>query len=142
MFSKNPIYRNQREEYAEEEDEGKTWMYVLMIFSFSDFKYSEKMINTFRCSKIIIYIYTEGFHKEKKNRCRRTPVNIATLSVEQHQEASRGTAAEQTSSPLRSEFNTLLKYPFLPESRICDPVTLGNLVSIGNNQWNQVGHDS
>jgi hypothetical protein len=32
----------------------------------------------------------------------------------------------------------MLKYPFLPEPRIWDPVTLGNLVPIDNNQWNQV----
>jgi hypothetical protein len=42
-------------------------------------------------------------------------------------------------SPLRSEFKFMLKYPFFPEPLIWDPVTLDNLVSIGNNQWNQVG---
>jgi hypothetical protein len=142
MLGKNPVYRKQREEYTEEDEEEKTWMYVQMIFGFNDFKYSEKMINTFRCSKIIIFIYTEGFHMKEKDRCRRTPVNIAALFIEQHPEASRGTAAEQKSTPFRSAFNTLLKYLFHPESRIWDPVALSNLVSIGNNQWNQTGHDS
>jgi hypothetical protein len=102
-------------------------------------KYTEQMINTFRCSNLTIFIFTKEFHTEKKNRFPRTPVNITSVSIEQHQEASKGTAAEQMSSFLRSVFNSLLKYPFLPEPRIWDSVTLGNLVSIGNNQRNQVG---
>jgi hypothetical protein len=108
------------------------------MFGFNDVKYSEKLINTFRCSKVMIYIFTEGFPTEGEVRFPRTPVNIASVFFKQYHEANRKTAAEQIGSPLRSEFIFMLKYPFLSEPGIWDPVTLGNLVSIGNNQWNQV----
>jgi hypothetical protein len=86
----------------------------------------------------MIYIFTEGFPSEEEIRFPRTPVNIALVSIEQYYEPSRRTAAEQMGSPLRSIFKFMLKYTFLPEPRIWDPVILGNLVSIDNNQWGQV----
>jgi hypothetical protein len=90
----------------------------------------------------MVYIFIEGFHIEEKNRCQRTPVNNALLFFDQYHEASRRTAAEQMNSLFRSEFKFILKFPFLPEPRIWDPRTLGNLASIGNNQWGQVGMTS
>jgi hypothetical protein len=141
-LSKNHICRKRREEYFGECSKDKTWVYIKVMFGFSDVKYAEKLINTFRCSRVIIYIFTEGFPTEEEIRFLRTPVNIVSVSIEQYHEASRRTAAEQMGSPLRSEFKFMLKYPFLPEPRIWDPMTLGNLFSIGNNQWNQVGMTS
>jgi hypothetical protein len=135
LLSKNPICGRRREGYFGESSKGKTWVYVQVMFGFNEVKYTEKMINTFRCSKIIIYIFTEGFHTEEKSRCQRTAVNNALLFFEQYHEASRRTSAEQMGSPLRSVFKFMLKYRLIPEPRIWDPVTLGNLVSIGNNQW-------
>jgi hypothetical protein len=90
---------------------------------------------------ISIFIYTEWFHTKIEVEFPRTPVNFVSFFSEQYHEASRGAAAEQKGSPFRSVFKFMLKYPSIPESRIRDPVTLGNLVSIGNNQWNQVGID-
>jgi hypothetical protein len=87
----------------------------------------------------MVYLITEGFHTYEKNGFLRTPINSALLIIVQYHEASRRTAAEQMGSPLRSVFKFMLKYPFIPELRNWDPVTLGNLVSIGNNQWDQVG---
>jgi hypothetical protein len=98
-------------------------------------------INTFRCSSLI-FIYTEGFPTEDEIRFPKTPVFIASVFIEQYHEASRRTAAEQMGSPFRSVFRSMLKYPSISEPRIWDPVTLGNLVSIDNNQWSQVGMTS
>jgi hypothetical protein len=110
-----------------------------MMFSFSVEEFSENMINTFRCADMRIYFFTDGFHNEEEVRFSRSPINNASVFFDQYHEASRRTAAEQMSSPLRSVFNFMFKYPSIPEPRIWDPVTLSNLVSIGNNQWNQVG---
>jgi hypothetical protein len=74
-----------------------------MMFSFTEEKYTEKLINIFRCSRIIICIFTEGFHTEEKNGCQRTPANNALLSIDQYHETSRRTAAEEMGSPFRSE---------------------------------------
>jgi hypothetical protein len=132
-LSKNPICRKQRKGYFGECSKDKIRVYIQVIIGFNIIKYAEKLINTFRCSRVTIYIFTEGFPTEEEFRFPRTSVNIATLSFEQHHEASRRTAAEQMGSPLRSRVKFMLKDPFLPEPRIWDPVTLGNLVSIGNN---------
>jgi hypothetical protein len=109
-LSKNPICRKQREGYFWECSKDKTRVYIQIIIGFSEVKYEEKLINTFRCSRVIIYIFTEGFPTEEEIRFPRTPVNIAILSIEQQREASRRTAAEQMGSPLRSVFKFMLKY--------------------------------
>jgi hypothetical protein len=88
LLSKNPICRKQREGYFGE------------------------------CRNLTIFIFTEEFHTQKKNRCQRTPVNKALLLFDKYHEASRRAAAEQIGSPFRSEFKFMLKYPFLPEPRI------------------------
>jgi hypothetical protein len=107
------------------------------MFGFSNVEFAEKQINTFRCSSLI-FIYIEGFPTEDEVRFPITPVNIASVFFEQYHEASRRTAAEQMDSPFRSIIKSLFNEPVLLEPRIWDPATLGNLVSIGNNQWGQV----
>jgi hypothetical protein len=71
----------------------------------------------------------------------RTPVNVVSIFSDQHHEASRRTAAEQMSFPLRNAIKFMLKKPIFTEPRILDPATLGNLVPIGNIQWDQVVND-
>jgi hypothetical protein len=139
LLSKNPICGKRRDGYPGESSKGEIRVYIQVMIDFNEVKCTEKMINIFRSSKVMIYGITEGFHTEKKNRYRRTPVNNALLSIDQYHKTSRRTAAEQMGSPLRSVNKFMLKYPFSPEPRIWDQVTLGNLVSIGNNQCNQVG---
>jgi hypothetical protein len=116
-------------------------MLIQILFGFINIKYAEKQINTFRCSSLIV-IYTEGFPTQDEVRFPRTPVIIASVFFEKYHEASRRTAAEKMSSPFRSIHQIFAQVPVLPELRIWDPATLGNLVSIGNNQWNQVGMTS
>jgi hypothetical protein len=89
-----------------------------------------------------IFIYTEGFHTKDEVEFPRTPVNVVSFFSEPYHEASRGAASEQKGSPLRSIFKLMLKYPSISGSRIWDPVTRSNLVSIRNNQWNQAGMTS
>jgi hypothetical protein len=100
LLSKNPICRKQREEYFRERSEDKIWVFFQMMFNFSEEKFSEKLINTFRCSETI-YIFTERFHSEKEVEILRTPANIASVFFDQHQETSRRTAVRslQTNSP-------------------------------------------
>jgi hypothetical protein len=142
MLSKNPVCGKRREEYFGEYSRSKTWVFIQVIFGFNEVKYTEKMINSFRCSKIVIYLFTEGFHTEKKNEFQRTPANIVSLFFDQYRETRRRTAAEQMGSPFRSVHQILAQVPVLPEPRIWDPVTLSNLVPIGNNQWDQVDKTS
>jgi hypothetical protein len=63
------------------------------MFGYNNIKYIEKQINTFRC-RSLIFIYIEGFPTEDEDRFPRTPVNIASVSLEQYHEASRRIAAE------------------------------------------------
>jgi hypothetical protein len=109
MLSKNPICRKQREGYFGESSKDKRWVLIQVMFGVNNIKYAEKQINTFRCSSLI-FIYTERFPTEKEIRFPRTPVNIASVSIELYHEASRRTAAEQMSPPFRSVFKPLLKY--------------------------------
>jgi hypothetical protein len=114
---------------------------IQVLFGFSYVNFAEKQIKTFRCSNLAVLIYTEGFPTKDEIEIPRTPVNVVELFFDPYHRASRGTAAEQKSSPLRSEIIFMLNDSLNPKSRIWDPVTLGNLVSIGNNQWTQVGID-
>jgi hypothetical protein len=91
-------------------------------------------MNTFRCSSLTVFIYTEGFPTKDEVEFLRAPVKVVALFFDPYHEASRGTAAEQKSSPLRSAIIFMLNDPLNPKSRIWDPVTLGNLAPIGNNQ--------
>jgi hypothetical protein len=138
MLSKNPIRRKQREGYFGESNKSKIWAFIQVMFGFNNVKFAQKQINTFRCNSLI-FIYTEGFPTKDEDRFSRTPVIIASVSIEQYHEASRRTAADQMGSPLRSEHQVHTQVPVLLEPRIWESATLGNLVSIGNNQWNQVG---
>jgi hypothetical protein len=113
--------------YPDEAEKIVFWIFVPIIFGFSNVDFAEKQINTFRCSSLTIFIYTEGFNTEDEVEFPRTPVNASFFSEPYH-EASWGTAAEQKSSPLRSDFIFMLKYPPISESRIWDPVTLSNMV--------------
>jgi hypothetical protein len=56
----------------------------------------------------------------------------------QYHEASRRSATEQMGSSLEALIISMLKYPFIPELRNWNPVALGNLVPIVNNQLDQV----
>jgi hypothetical protein len=116
-------------------------MFTPILFGFSNVDFAEKQINTFRCSSLTIFIYPEGFHTKDEVEFPRTPVNVVALFSDPYHEASRGAAAEQKGSPLRSAIKFMLKCPLIPKSRNWDHVTLGNLASIGNNQWTQVGID-
>jgi hypothetical protein len=81
-LSKNPICGKRRKGYFGECNKDKTWVYIQVILGFNDVKYAEKLINTFRCSRVIIYIFTEGFPTEEEFRFPRTSVNISALSLE------------------------------------------------------------
>jgi hypothetical protein len=85
-------------------------------------------------SKTRICLFTEGFHTGKNFGFLRTAVKSVLLFLDQYHEASRGAAAEQMSSPFRSATKFLFNGPSFQELRTLDSVTLGNLVSIGNNQ--------
>jgi hypothetical protein len=141
MLGKNPSCRKRNEAYSEELKKVIIWLAIQVMFGFSNVHFAEKQINTFRCNSLTIFIYTEGFHTKIEFEFSRTPVNVVSFFSGPYHEPSRGTAAEQKGSPLRSDIKFRLKYPSIPEPRIWDPVTLGNLVSIDNNQWNQVGID-
>jgi hypothetical protein len=141
MLGENTSCRRRSEEYFEELKKVINWLAIQVMFGFSNVHFAEKQINTFRCSKLTIFIYTEGSHTKIEVEFPRTPVNVTSFFSELYHEASRGAAAEQKGSSLRSEINFMLKYPSIPESRIWDPVTLSNLASIRNNQWRQVGID-
>jgi hypothetical protein len=91
-------------------------------------------VDLFGCSKTRICLFTEGFHTGKNFGLLRTPVKSILLSLYQYHEASRGAAAGHMSSPFRSVTKLLFNGPSFPELRTLDPVTLGNLVFIGNNQ--------
>jgi hypothetical protein len=99
-------------------------------------------VDSFRCSKTRMYFFTENFHTDKSFGFLRIPVKSVLLFLFQHHEANRGAAAEQMGSPLRSVTKFLFKGPSFPELRILDPITLGNLVPIGNNQYSQVDIDN
>jgi hypothetical protein len=130
---KKPICRRRRAVYPDEAEKIVFWVFVPIIFGVSNIKFAEKQINTFRFSRLIISIYPEGFHTKSEVEFLRTPVNVVSFFSGPYHDASRGAAAEQKSSPLRSEFIFMLKYPSISESRNWDPVTLSNLASIGNN---------
>jgi hypothetical protein len=136
---KKHICRKQRAVFPDEAEKIVFWVFVPIIFGVSNIKFAEKQINTFRWSGLIISIYPEGFPTKSEVEFQRTSVNVVSFFSGPCYEASRRTAAEQKSSPLRSEITFMLSYPLISELRIWDPVTLSNLVSIGNNQWNQVG---
>jgi hypothetical protein len=100
-----------------------------MFNRFKKTGFAEKLINIFR-NKIVL---SEGSHTEGIEDSR-TPVNVVSFFSEQYQEVSRGTAAEQKSSPLRSEIIFGAQKDHHPGVTNLDPVTLGNLVLIGLGQ--------
>jgi hypothetical protein len=91
-------------------------------------------VDLFGCSKTRICLFTEMFHTDRCLEFLRTPVKSVLLFLFQYHEASRGAAAEQMSSLFRSVTKLLFNGPSFPELRTLDLETLGNLVSIGNNQ--------
>jgi hypothetical protein len=110
LLSKKPICVKLRRGFFEKIfREGKRVFNLFIFESILVLKFAEQIINTFRCSKMTIYIFTEGFHANKKNGFLRTPVNSALLSLVQYHEASRRTATEQMGSPLRSVFRFMFK---------------------------------
>jgi hypothetical protein len=129
-----PICRRRRAVYPDEAERIVFWVFVPIMFGFSNIKFAEKQINTFRCSRLLISIYTEGFPTKNEVEYPRTLVNVASFFSEQYQEVSRGTAAEQKSSPLRSEIIFGAQKDHHPGVTNLDPVTLGNLVLIGFGQ--------
>jgi hypothetical protein len=111
LLSKNPICVEQRKGYFTKIYKNELWAYNQLMFGFITMKFAEHIINTFRCNRLIIFIFIEGFHTEKKNKFPRTPVNNELLLIEQYHEVSRRTAAEQMGSPCRSEYQVHAQVP-------------------------------
>jgi hypothetical protein len=135
--------------FAEDEEwftltKQRKWSVGCLFQLYSDLVMSILQRRRLTLFDVVVYqfLFTlRGFHTEDEVEFLRTPVNVVSFFSGPYHEASRGAAAEQKSSPLRSENIFMLKFPSISESRIWDPVTLSNLASISNNQWNQVGID-
>jgi hypothetical protein len=113
-----PICRRRKVVYPDEAEKIVFWVFVPIIFGISNIKFAEKQINTYRCSSLIIFIYTEGFRTKSEVNFPRTPVNVVSLHFDPYHEASRGTAAEQKSFPLRSAIIFYAQRSSKPKSRI------------------------
>jgi hypothetical protein len=94
-----PRCRKQRAVFPDEDEIIIYWVFVLVMFGLSNIKFAEKHINTYRCSGLLISIYTEGFHTKSEVEYPRTPVNIVTFFFEPCQEASGGLQQSRRAPP-------------------------------------------
>jgi hypothetical protein len=104
-----PRSRKQRAVFPGEDAVIVHWVFVPVKFGLSSIKFAEKNINTYRCSRLLISNYTEGFRTKNEFEFPRIPVNIASFFSEPCREASRGLQQSRRAPPKEAYSFLVLK---------------------------------